>query len=83
MKSKKKNENSFESGMETLTHLAEQLESGDLGLDESLKAFEEGVKLYRELQEQLENARMKIETIAAENVTEKNPGEEAEADELR
>lgn len=83
MKSKKKHENSFETGMETLTHLAEQLERGDLGLDESLKAFEDGVRLYRELQEQLENARIKIETIAAVNDTDKNPGEEAEADELR
>lgn len=83
MKSRKKSANSFESGMEALTHLAEQLESGDLGLDESLKAFEEGVRLYRELQEQLENARLKIETIAAENDAEKNAGGEADTDELR
>ncbi len=83
MKSKKKNANSFESGMETLTHLAEQLESGDLGLDEALKSFEEGVKLYRELQGQLEDARFKIETITAENESLKDPSEEADADELR
>ncbi len=82
MKSKKKHESTFESGMETLTHLADQLESGDLGLDESLQAFEEGVKLYRRLQEQLEVARLKIETIVAENEPERNPGEEAEDDEL-
>lgn len=82
MKSKKKNENTFESGMETLAHLADQLESGDLGLDESLQAFEEGVKLYRRLQEQLEIARLKIETIAAENEPEKIPSGEAEGDEL-
>ncbi len=82
MRSKKKLENTFESGMETLTHLADQLESGDLGLDESLLAFEEGVKLYRRLQEQLEIARLKIETIMAENEPEKNPGEETDDDEL-
>lgn len=82
MRSKKKLENTFESGMETLTHLADQLESGDLGLDESLMAFEEGVKLYRRLQEQLEIARLKIETIMAENEPEKNPGEETDEDEL-
>lgn len=82
MKSKKKNENTFEHGMETLTRLADQLESGDLGLDESLLAFEEGVKLYRKLQEQLENARLKIETIMAENEPENSQGEEAEDGEL-
>lgn len=82
MRSKKKLENTFESGMETLTHLADQLESGDLGLDESLLAFEEGVKLYRRLQEQLEIARLKIETIMAENEPEKNPDEETDDDEL-
>lgn len=82
MKSKKKNENSFENGMESLNQLAEQLESGALGLDESLQAFEEGVKLYRRLQEQLDHARLRIETIVAENEPQKNPGEETETHEL-
>lgn len=82
MKSKKKQENTFEAGMEALTQLADQLESGNLGLDESLQAFEEGVKLYRRLQEQLDTARLKIETIVAENKPEKNPAEETDDDEL-
>jgi len=80
MKPKKKRENTFESGMETLTQLANQLESGELGLDESLQAFEEGIKLYRRLQEQLEEARLKIETIVAENASEKISGEETDDD---
>lgn len=80
MKSKKKSENTFEAGMESLTQLANQLETGELGLDESLKAFEEGIRLYRRLQEQLEEARLKIETIAAENAPDKTSGEETEDD---
>lgn len=82
MKTRKKQENTFEAGMETLTKLADQLESGNLGLDESLQTFEEGVKLYRHLQEQLDMARLKIETIVAENDAVKNPAEETEDDEL-
>lgn len=82
MKSKKKHENTFETGMETLTHIADRLETGELGLDESLQAFEEGVRLYRQLQEQLGNARLKIETIIAENDADKRPVEGADTDEL-
>jgi exodeoxyribonuclease VII small subunit len=82
MKSRKKKEDSFEYGMEALNHLADQLEAGDLGLDESLQAFEEGVKLYRRLQEQLTSAKLRIETIAAETEPEQEPEEEAPGDEF-
>ena len=76
---KRARENSFEAGMETLNTLADRLESGELGLDESLKAFEEGVRLYRQLQEQLDSAKLRIQTIAAEttaDMTEKSQGDE-------
>jgi len=77
MKSKKKQDGTFEAGMEALTRLAEQLESGTLSLDESLAAFEEGVRLYRQMQTQLESARLRIETIIADTRAEDTPQEEA------
>lgn len=77
MKGKRKQEESFEAGMEALTHLAEQLESGALSLDESLAAFEEGVRLYRKMQDQLESAKLRIEMIVAESKNEDRPQEEA------
>ena len=77
MKGKRKQEESFEAGMESLTHLAEQLESGALSLDESLAAFEEGVRLYRKMQDQLESAKLRIEMIVAESKNEDRPQEEA------
>ncbi|MCI0532155.1 MAG: exodeoxyribonuclease VII small subunit [candidate division Zixibacteria bacterium] len=45
MPSKKLN---FEKLLSRLEEIAEQLESGDLGLEESLKIFREGVELSRQ-----------------------------------
>ena len=45
MPSKKLN---FEKLLSRLEEIAEQLESGDLGLEESLKIFKEGVELTRQ-----------------------------------
>jgi exodeoxyribonuclease VII small subunit len=45
MPSKKLN---FEKLLSRLEEIAEQLESGDLGLEESLKIFQEGVELSRQ-----------------------------------
>ena len=41
----------LESSLESLESLVERMESGELSLEESLKAFEEGVRLTRQSEE--------------------------------
>ena len=43
----------FEASLGRLEQLVDQLEEGELSLEDSLKAFEQGVKLTRECQEAL------------------------------
>lgn len=43
----------FENSLHKLEELVEKLESGDLGLDDSLKLFEEGVQLYKKCKDKL------------------------------
>ena len=47
MTEKKKNIN-FEKSLNDLEKIVEELESGDLSLEDSLKAFEKGIKLARD-----------------------------------
>jgi exodeoxyribonuclease VII small subunit len=54
---------SFESSLSRLTEIVEQLEHGDLPLEDSLRLFEEGVKLSRTSQEQLDRAQRKVEEL--------------------
>ena len=56
---------SFESAMEQLETLVSRMESGDLSLEESLKAFERGVHLTRFCQDQLQKAELKIQELNA------------------
>ncbi|MEO1894983.1 MAG: exodeoxyribonuclease VII small subunit, partial [Methylococcales bacterium] len=46
----RKNITQFEETLAALELLVEQLEKGDLSLEESLKSFEQGVKLTRACQ---------------------------------
>lgn len=48
-------EKSFEENLERLKELVRSLQSGELTLDESLKAFEEGIKLSKVLEDKLKN----------------------------
>lgn len=54
---------SFENNLKNLEKIVEKLESGECGLDESIKLYTDGVKLSQECKEQLETARQKIEQI--------------------
>ncbi|MGH0032612.1 MAG: exodeoxyribonuclease VII small subunit [Myxococcota bacterium] len=56
----------FEAALERLEDLAEQLESGDLPLEEALATFEAGVALTRQCNEQLEAAERRIEVLVRE-----------------
>ena len=56
---------SFESAMEQLETLVSRMESGDLSLEESLKAFEQGVHLTRFCQNQLQKAELKVQELSS------------------
>lgn len=66
MATKKKTVN-FEKSLEKLEAIVEQLEDGDLSLENSLKAFEEGIKLTRECQTALKDAEQKVRVLIEKN----------------
>jgi len=49
--------------MRELEQIVEQLESGVLSLDKSLKQFEKGVKLSRDCQAALTDAEQKVQVL--------------------
>ena len=53
----------FEATLKELENLVQQMESGDLGLEESLAAFERGVKLTRRCQAALKNAELRVRAL--------------------
>jgi exodeoxyribonuclease VII small subunit len=53
----------FESSLAELEKIVEQLENGELSLEDSLKLFETGVKLTRECRERLSDAERRIEVL--------------------
>ena len=53
----------FEKSLQNLEKIVTQMETGELGLEESLKAFERGVKLTRDCQTALKNAELKVQTL--------------------
>mgnify|MGYP000880522835 FL=1 len=50
----------FEEGMEKLEQIANELEKGNLNLDESVKKFEEGMKISKQCSDMLQEAEKKI-----------------------
>lgn len=57
----------FEKSLGELESIVERLETGDLSLEESLKAFESGVKLTRECRDALEKAEQKVSKLAGDD----------------
>ena len=53
-------EKKFETAMSELEEIVHAIESGDLPLDEALKAFEKGMKLVRFCSGKLEEAEKKV-----------------------
>ena len=53
----------LEKSLEELEALVEQLEGGELSLEDALKHFERGVKLTRECQAALKEAQQKVEIL--------------------
>ena len=56
----------FEETMETLEKIVQELEKGDLNLDDSIAKFEEGVALSKNANKYLEEAEKKITMLVSD-----------------
>ena len=63
----KKTTVNFEKAIKDLEKIVEDLESGELSLEQSLKTFEKGIKLTRQCQGELEKAELKVKKLVEEN----------------
>ena len=54
----------FEKSLTQLEALVDDMEQGNLSLEDSLKAFEQGVKLTRGCQQALKQAEQKVELLS-------------------
>ncbi|MET2854722.1 exodeoxyribonuclease VII small subunit [Vibrio owensii] len=64
----KKPENmTFEATIEELDSLVDQLENGDLALDDALRKFERGIALARAGQTKLSNAEQRVSILLSED----------------
>ncbi|NLL84632.1 MAG: exodeoxyribonuclease VII small subunit [Lentisphaerae bacterium] len=59
----KANEVSFETALKRLEEIVEQMEDGELGLDDLVVAFEEGQKLVKQCSEKLNEVERRIEVL--------------------
>lgn len=66
MASNKKNY-PFEESLAQLEKLVQQMEEGDLSLEESLKTFEKGISLTRECQKALQEAEQRVKLLIEQN----------------
>ena len=57
----------FEKALDQLEELVEDMENGDLTLEESLKSFEKGIKLTRDCQAALSQAEQKVQILLEQN----------------
>jgi len=53
----------FEESLERLDEIVRKMESGDMSLEESLKAFEEGIKLARMCTKKLDEAERRVDML--------------------
>ncbi len=57
----------FEKALTDLETLVEDMEQGNLSLEDSLKRFEKGIALSTECQQALQNAELKIKQLVEKN----------------
>ena len=67
----------FEEGMQELEGLVRALESGQMSLEDSFKAYERAVALKTSLGALLDESDRRIRVLTASGVTELDPKEEA------
>ena len=63
----KKVDINFEEALQKLETIVEDLESGELSLENSLKSFEKGIKLARQCQEKLSKAELQVQKLIEED----------------
>lgn len=57
----------FEQSLAELESLVERMESGEMSLEDSLKAFEQGIKYTRDCQNALTKAEQKVQLLLQKN----------------
>lgn len=62
----RKKSTDLESTLGELEAIVVKMETGDLSLEDSLKAFEKGIKLTRDCQERLTQAEQQVTTLIEE-----------------
>jgi exodeoxyribonuclease VII small subunit len=67
MSDNKDNLKDFEKSLLSLEKIVSHMESGELGLEESLAQFENGIKLARTCQDTLANAELRVEQLIEKN----------------
>jgi len=63
----KDKENSFETNLQKLEIIVEKLESGEIGLEESVQLYEEGMKIKKICDKKLKDIEMQIKKIKIED----------------
>lgn len=64
---KKPSGNDFDAQLKELEALVQQMERGELTLDESLAQFERGIALLRSCETQLKAAEQKVQILSQQN----------------
>jgi len=67
MADSKDNLKDFEKSLQHLEKIVSQMESGELGLEESLEQFEKGIRLAKNCQDTLANAELRVEQLIEKN----------------
>jgi len=65
-KKKKDEDISFENSLKKLEEIVEELEKGELSLDEALKLYEEGMQFSDKCLEKLNESKQKVEKLTKE-----------------
>ena len=63
----KDKENSFETNLQKLEIIVEKLESGEVGLEDSVQLYEEGMKIKKICDKKLKDIEMQIKKIKIED----------------
>ena len=63
----KEKENNFEANLKKLEVIVDKLESGDIGLEESVKLYEDGMKIKKICDKKLKDIEMQIKKIKIED----------------
>jgi len=67
MADSKDNLKDFEQSLQQLEKIVSKMESGELGLEQSLDQFEQGIKLAKNCQDTLANAELRVEQLIEKN----------------